>query len=171
MYDPRLPRFFYAFLVLVGLLMAAYYYPRMPERMASHFAADGRPNGWQPREGFFLIMLMAGSLSAFISFYAPWRISSQPNARINLPNRDYWLAPERRTHTMNYISAFMAWFGCAVLSVLICGTFLAVQANLAPDRHFNSQAMLAVIIAFLLFLMLGLIRFVHHFQKPASPDA
>src|SRR5215470_4782083 len=96
--DARWPRFFYILLVFLGLLMAAYYYPRMPERMASHFAGDGRPN------------------------------ASQPNARINLPNRDYWLASERRAQTMNYISAFMGWFGCAVLFVLISGTFLAFQA-------------------------------------------
>jgi len=166
--DPRLPRLFYIFLALTGLLMAAYYYPQMPERMASHFAADGRPNGWQPREAFFLIMLVVGSLSAIISFFAPWRIASQPNARVNLPNRDYWLAPERRVQTMNYIAAFMAWFGCGVLFVLITGTFLALQANLAPDRQFNSQAMLVVIATFLLSLMFAMIRFIRHFQRGAS---
>ena len=168
MNDPRFPRFFYAFLALLGLLMAAYYYPRMPERMASHFAGDGRPNGWQPRDAFFLIMLVASASSALVAFFTPWRIASQPKARINLPNRDYWLAPERRPQTMNYISAFMAWFGCAVLFVLISGTFLAFQANLAPDQHFNSQALLLVLIAFLLFLLIGVIRFVRHFQNHAS---
>jgi len=166
--DPRLPRFLYTFLALFGLLMAAYYYPRMPVRMASHFAGDGRPNGWQPREAFFLIMLVVGSLSAIIVFFAPWRIASQPDARINLPNRDYWLAPERRALTMNYISAFMAWFGCGVLFVLISGTFLAMQANLAPDGRLNSQALLVIIVVFLLFLPVGLIRFLRHFQKTSS---
>jgi len=168
--DPRLPRFLYTFLALFGLLMAAYYYPRMPVRMASHFAGDGRPNGWQPREAFFLIMLVVGSLSAIIVFFAPWRIASQPDARINLPNRDYWLAPERRALTMNYISAFMAWFGCAVLLVLISGAFLAMQANLALDHRFNSQTLIVVLIAFIFFLFFALLRFVRHFQNPASPN-
>ena len=167
MNDPRLPRSIYIFLVLVGLLMAAYYYPRMPERMASHFAGDGRPNGWQPREAFFLIMLVSSASSALVAFFAPWRIASQPNARINLPNRDYWLAPERRQHTMNYFSAFMAWFGCAILFVLISGTFLCFQANLAPDHDFNSPALIVVLVAFLLFLLVSLIRFVRHFQNRA----
>jgi len=47
--DPRLPRMLYFFLVLVCLLMMAYYYPRMPQRMASHFTAEGYPDGWQSR--------------------------------------------------------------------------------------------------------------------------
>lgn len=168
MNDARWPRFFYILLVFLGLLMAAYYYPRMPERMASHFAGDGRPNGWQPREAFFLTMLLGSASSALVAFFAPWRIASQPNARINLPNRDYWLASERRAQTMNYISAFMGWFGCAVLFVLISGTFLAFQANLAPGHHFNSQALLVVLVAFLLFLLVGLIRFLRHFQNDIS---
>ena len=166
--DPRLPRYIYMFLVLAGLLMAAYYYPRMPERMASHFAGDGRPNGWQSREAFFLIMLVASASSALVAFFAPWRLASRPNAHINLPNRDYWLAPGRRQHTMNYFSAFMAWFGCAVLFVLISGNFLSFQANLAPDHRFNSPALVVVLVAFLLFLLIGLLLFVRHFQKGAS---
>lgn len=168
MNDPRLPRFLYVFLVLAGLLMAAYYYPRMPDRMASHFAGDGRPNGWQSREAFFLIMFLASASSAIVSFFAPWRIASQPNARINLPNRDYWLAPERRMQTIAYISNFLAWFGCAVLLVLISGTFLAFRANLAPDHRFNSPVLVAVLVAFLFFLLFGLLRFVRHFQKHTS---
>ncbi len=168
--DCRLPRLLYAFLFFICLVMMAYYYPRMPERMASHFGIDGRPNGWQRREAFFLLTLVVCSLSAIVGFFAPWRIASQPNARINLPNRDFWLAPERRAHTMNYISAFMAWFACAVLLVLISGTFLALEANLAPDRHLNSLALSAVLVAFLLFLLVGLIRFFRHFQRGASPN-
>jgi hypothetical protein len=55
--------------------------------------------------------------------------------------------------------------------VLISGTYLAIRANLAPDRQFNSQAMLAVMVGFLLFLLFWVIRFVRHFQNvPARPN-
>jgi len=163
--DPRLPRFLYMFLLLAGLLMMAYYYPQMPQRMASHFAADGSPNGWQSREAFFVLMIVVSSASAVVCVLAPRQIAAKSNARINLPHRDYWLAPERRAETMRTISATMAWFGCGILLVLISGTFLALQANLAPDHHFNSEAMLAVLggfLASLLFLFVGLVR---HFQR------
>ena len=163
--DPRLPRFLYAFLILVCLLMMAYYYPQMPQRMASHFAADGSVNGWQSREAFFVLMLLVTSTSAIVGFLAPRHIAARSNARINLPNRDYWLAPERREETMHFISATMAWFACGILFVLISGTFLALQANLAPDRRFNSEAMLVVLVGFLLGLLSILVRLVRHFQK------
>ena len=162
--DPRLPRLLYIFLILVCLLMMAYYYPQMPQRMASHFAADGRANGWQSRSAFFVLMLMVTSTSAIVGFLAPRQIAARSNARINLPHRDYWLAPERREQTMRYISAAMAWFACAILFVLISGTFLALRANLAPDHRFNSTAMLAVLGVFLAGLFGSLLGFVRHFR-------
>jgi uncharacterized membrane protein len=163
--DPRLPRFLYAFLFLACLLMMAYYYPQMPRRMASHFAADGRANGWQSREAFFVLMLLVASMSAIVAFLGPQQIAARSNARINLPHRDYWLAPERRDQTMLFISATMAWFACGILFVLISGAFLALQANLAPDHRFNSGAMLAVLGGFLLGLLGLLVRLVRHFRK------
>ena len=167
--DPRLPRMMYFVLLFSGLLMMAYYYPRMPERMASHFDAGGRVNGWQPREGFFLLMVLVISSSALISFFAPRQIASRPNNRINLPNRDYWLAPERRERTMNFIAAMMGWFGCGVLFVLIAGTYLAMRANLAPGGEgFNSQSMLVVLGIFLVSLLVWMICFIRHFQRASS---
>ncbi len=163
--DPRLPRMLYALLALVCLVMMGYYYPLMPHRMASHFAADGSPNGWQPREAFFLIMLLVTTSSAVIAFFAPWQIAGKSNARINLPHRDYWLAPERRDTTMRIIATMMAWFGCGLLVVLISGTYLALQANMAPDHQFNSVAMLVVLGAFLVGLIFLIVRFVRRFQR------
>ena len=163
--DPRLPRLLYIFLILVCLLMMAYYYPQMPQRMASHFAADGSVNGWQSRDAFFVLMLLVTSTSAIVGFLAPRQIAARSNARINLPHRDYWLAPERREQTMRFISATMAWFACGILFVLISGTFLALQANLAPDHRFNSEAMLFVLGGFLLGLLGLLVRLVRHFRK------
>jgi uncharacterized membrane protein len=160
-----LPRLLYIFLFLAGLLLVAYYYPQMPLRMASHFAADGRPNGWMPREPFFLIMFLVTASSAMVAFFAPRQIAAKSNDRINLPNRDYWLAPERREETMRYIAAMMGWFGCGLLFVLISGTFLAMQANLAAGGRFHSEAMLVVLVGFLFLLLFWLIRFVRHFQQ------
>jgi len=145
--------------------MMAYYYPLMPQRMASHFTADGYPNGWQPRESFFLLTIFLCASSAVVAFFVPWQIASRGNARINLPNRDYWLAPERREATMRYITATMSWFGCGLLFVLVSGTFLALRANLAPDHRFNSEALLLVIAAFLLFLMFLIVELIRHFKQ------
>jgi len=169
--DSRIPRFLYGFLFLACLLMMAYYYPKMPQRMASHFAADGSVNGWQSRDAFFVLMLLVTSTSAIVGFLAPRQIAAKTNARINLPHRDYWLAPERREQTMRFIAATMAWFACGILFVLISGTFLALRANLAPDRRFNSAAMIGVLGVFLVCLLGSLLGFVRHFRNIPSCSA
>jgi len=162
--DPRLPRMLYVFLVLACLLMMGYYYPQMPQRMASHFAADGSPNGWMPRDSFFLLTCLICASSALVTFFAPWQIASKSDVRINLPNKGYWLAPQRRDATMRYIASTMAWFGCALLFVLISGSFLALRANLTLGQRFNSDAMLLVLGGFLFFLMILIIGMIRHFQ-------
>jgi serine/threonine-protein kinase len=153
------------FLFLGNLLIMAHYYPQMPRRMASHFAADGHVNGWQSRDAFFVLMLLVSSASAVVCFLAPRQIAAKANTRINLPNREYWLAPQRREATMRFISATMAWFGCGILFVLIFGTFLALQANLSPDHRFSSEAMVLVLVSFLAGLLGLLVRLVRHFQR------
>jgi uncharacterized membrane protein len=155
--------------LIIGVLMMAYYYPQMPHRMASRFDAAGRVNGWQSREAFLLLTLLVGSTSALIGFLAPRQIASQPNHRINLPHRDYWLAPQRREETMNFMAAMMGWFGCGVLFILTAGTYLAMRANLAPDGKFHAEAMLVVLGLFLFSLFAWLIRCIRHFQK-IPPD-
>lgn len=166
--DPRLPRMVYLFLVLVCLLMLGYYYPQMPVRVASHFAADGSPNGWMPRESFLLLTFIICASSAIVAFLAPWQIASRSDARINLPNKDYWLAPERRETTMTYIASTMGWFGCGLLFVLISASFLALRANLAPLHRFNSQAMFFVLATFLVFLIFLVTNMIRHFQRVTS---
>ena len=123
--DPRLPRRLYLFLVLVCLLMLGYYYPQMPQRMASHFAADGSPNGWQPRDSFFLMMFVICASSAIVTFFAPWQIASSNDARINLPNK------ESKEEVHSFDSAVTIPTISCNLSTLLSFGFVSVPHRLA----------------------------------------
>ena len=68
MSDARLPAIIYLFLLLFGVLHFAQVYPQLPEQVASHFAADGSPNGWSPKGFFFLLMGFAVVMSAIPAF-------------------------------------------------------------------------------------------------------
>jgi uncharacterized membrane protein len=161
----RLPLMLYAFLLLCGLIGAAHYYALLPERMASHFASDGTPNGWQLKEMFFLLVALIAASTAIIGFLAPVLIARRPSSQINLPNKEYWLAPERRAAAMEFIAGQMRWFACAVLFVILFGGYEAIQANLRSVVRFDSQAMLIVMVAFLVFVLVWLIGFVRHFSR------
>jgi uncharacterized membrane protein len=161
----RLPQWIYALLLACGAIGAAHYYALLPERMASHFSSDGTPNGWQLKEMFFALMAMVTASTAIIGFLAPVLIARRPASQINLPNKEYWLAPERRAVTMEFIAGQMRWFACAVLFVLLFGGYEALRANLRSVVRFDSQAMLVVLVGFLAFVLLWLIGFVRHFSR------
>jgi uncharacterized membrane protein len=170
MNESRLPQWLYGFLLICGVIGAAHYYPLLPERMASHFASDGTPNGWQPKEVFLLIMGMVAGVTATIGFLAPGLIARRPASQINLPNKEYWLAPERRAVTMQFIAAQMRWFSCAVLFVILFGGYEAIQANLREVVRFDSQSMLVVLVGFLAFVLVWVFAFVRHFSRVGVED-
>src|ERR1700759_531155 len=147
MNDPRLPRFVYFLLFILGLLNWARIYPQLPARMASHFDAYGTPNGWAPKEMFFLLMFLIIAVTAIPTFAVHRLINPNRPDRVNLPNKSYWLAPEHFPALQRFFSAQMAWFGGGILFVLLYGTTQAINANL-PGGHFDSTAMFHVIGAF-----------------------
>jgi uncharacterized membrane protein len=165
MSDWRLPAVIFIFLLALGVLQCAHVYPQLPERVASHFTADGRPNGWQPKQDFFLVPAIVVGVTVLISFLLPVVLAQLPPEMINLPNKRYWLAEERRKETSRYITAHMAWFGCGLLFVVLYAVSQAVNANL-PDRgDFNPQGLLLVIGAFITYAVLVLGHLMVHFYK------
>ena len=165
MSDPRLPKLVYFVMLALGLLQWARSYSQLPALMASHFAANGAPNGFQPKEVFFILMIIVVGRSGDVDGHRAIILSSKPPERLNLPNKSYWLAPEHRLETFRFFRTQMAWFGCAILFVLLYGTSLAINANLNTDRRFDSISMFYVMVVFGVFTLVWVIQFVRHFNK------
>jgi len=161
--DARVPKIIYCLMLTVGVISWVRSYLLLPERMASHFRYDGMPNGWMPKDAFFLVMSLMLGLTIIVAFLVPRLIAALPDNQINLPNKAYWLAPARRRETFQFFATQMAWFGCAILLVLIVGTSLAIKANLAPDGRFDNGTMIKVMAAFLFLIVLWTIHFLRHF--------
>lgn len=123
--------------VLVGLLVAgavdvARYYPQLPQKVASHFDAAGRPNGWSSKPSFVTLYLGVTLAIAVAFLILPWLLPRLPARMVNLPHKDYWLAPDRRAQTCRWLSAWLLWMGSATLAFLVALFHLTVRANLGP---------------------------------------
>jgi uncharacterized membrane protein len=88
---------------LVGMAAT---YARLPERMASHFGASGVANDWMSRDGYVWFMVGVVTFASLTMIAAFGSIRFLPNAVINIPRRDYWLAPERRDETARTLMRF-----------------------------------------------------------------
>jgi uncharacterized membrane protein len=169
MNNARLPALLYLVMLALGVLHWAQVYPQLPDRMASHFSADGTPNGWQTKQAFFTLMTVVVGLSAFVGFVVPRQIAKKPADKLNLPNKSYWLSPEHREEAFRFFRAQMAWFGCALLFILLYGTSQAIHANF-PEGRFNARGMMYVMGGFFLFVIGWIIHFVRHFRAVPRPD-
>lgn len=107
---------------------------RMPERVASHFGLSGAADAYSTRSGFLLSMAAVGIGLALLFLYLPPLLARFPGF-INLPHRDFWLAPARRDASLRFIAAWLTWMGVVTLLLLSATLLFVVQAN----RTANAQ--------------------------------
>jgi TRAP-type C4-dicarboxylate transport system permease small subunit len=105
-------------------------------------------------------------LAAVIGFGIPRLIAVMPPQWINLPNRGYWLAPERLADTMEFLNAYFAWFGCALFTVILVAFDYAIQSNLHPSHAPGISRMWYLLAGFLLFAIVSMARMFRRFACP-----
>jgi len=165
MSNARLPSSLFFVLALMGAWQCAYYAPRLPEVLGSHFTANGAVNGWQSKSAFFGVELVIVVLATVVGFGIPRIIAALPVSLINLPNKEFWFSSERRDETLSYMRASAAWFGCALLAFLLFVMELAFRANLQTPPRFDNGAFLPALLAFIGFDTIVLLRMILHFSN------
>jgi uncharacterized membrane protein len=123
----------------------------LPERVATHFGADGLPNGWTSREGFAPTMAFVVLLPVAVIHGVGLLLGRLPPSLINLPNRDYWLAPERRAKTIEHVRTAMLEFGNAMFAFLLFVAWSIVRANTTGDGRLGGSFELGLL-TFLAFV-------------------
>ena len=68
----------------------------LPDRVAIHFGLGGAPDGWASNLTSMLLVLGVHTLVFCALYFSPRLISTVPSKWISLPNRDFWLTPQRR---------------------------------------------------------------------------
>jgi uncharacterized membrane protein len=154
-------------LAAAGVVQLLYSYPQLPETVASHFDGAGEPDGFQSKNAFvgfstamlvLTLFLFGGLGPLFRKFPSNW---------FNLPNRDYWLAPERREQTLEAISAQMEWLGAASLGLYLFVIQMVIETNQTSEPRLDSSSMLVVLGLYLLFTAIWTTRFILRFRKPS----
>lgn len=152
-------------LVALALIQVIYYYPQMPDIVASHFDGLGAANGWAGRNGFFGLYLVIILMLVIVFEFVPRWSQSRSNFGMKLPHRDYWLAPERVQQTRAFFRRQMCLMGIAHMLLAIYAIQLVILANFDPQPRLHPSIGWALA---LYFACLGawLIRFYLRFRKP-----
>ncbi|TNF90751.1 MAG: DUF1648 domain-containing protein [Gammaproteobacteria bacterium] len=158
-----LRRIFYA-LVATAVIQVIYYYPQMPDIVASHFDGRGIANDWASRGAFFGLYLGIVLLLVFVFEYVPLWSEKRSKFGMKIPNRDYWLSAQRIDQTRAFFRRQMYLMGIVHLLLTIYAIQLAILANFEQEPRLDPGIGWALLIYFV-FLLGWLLHFYLHFKK------
>jgi len=162
----RIPRILFFAIVLAAIAQCLHDYPLLPDRIASHFAASGMPNGWMSKSQFFITYAVVLLPALIVEFWVSRKISNKPDAKLRLPNKEYWLTPERRAETFAYFDSFFAWYGCAFLLVEVFAMGLAMRANFLTPPEMPTGPIVSILLGFVFFNVIAVVAMLRRFSRP-----
>lgn len=140
----------------------------LPETVATHFGVDNQANGWMSRNGYlvFMLALMIG-VSTFVSF-AVGTLPRKFPQWTNVPNREYWLAAERRDDSFSFLSAHGKRLGCLILIMMLGMHYTVLVANHMRPPMLPTSTFSSIVMGFALAMLWWLVRLYRRFGKHAQ---
>ena len=99
-------------------------------------------------------------------FFGGGLIGRIPDRLINLPNKSYWLAPERRDQALAFLRDWLRWFVVLTLAMLTLVIGMALRANLAEPPQLSGYATW-LIAAYVVLAVAMLLTVFRRFRAPA----
>lgn len=152
-------------LLILAAMLSVWFYPQLPERLASHFNAAGEADGWMTKDGFFLfygllLLLMFGMFAGIT-----WVVRHVPASMVNIPHREYWLAAERRDETYAMLQRNMDRMSAATLLFMNAMLIISFRANFKQPPSLGSEVWILLLL-FLAGLTVLIVRLYRDFRLP-----
>jgi uncharacterized membrane protein len=123
--------------------------PQLPARLATHFGVDGKPDGWMTREEHVRFLLTLGLGSALFLLLVSEIITRLGGWGLNIPRRDYWLAPERRDQTLTTVQAKLIWGACLFILFFVGINHIILRANAGASAQLPGGELIWLVATFL----------------------
>jgi hypothetical protein len=101
----------------------------LPPVVATHFGPGGYANGLMDRGSYRVFILITVVAIPSLVGFSGYLVRMLPNGLINIPNKQYWLAPQRRAKTLETIAYMNVYLGILLAAFLCFVHCLVVQAN------------------------------------------
>jgi uncharacterized membrane protein len=155
--------------ILLALLVffigqIAYFYPQLPETVATHFGLNGEADGWSSKQGWLIFQIILLFGISILTFGLTTFIEKTDDQFINLPNKNYWLATERRSETFAYFRQQFEWLGVALFVLLNIITLDTVTATLGRNQTL-SNFFFFYFFGFIGFILIWTFAFCRRFNK------
>jgi hypothetical protein len=135
-----------------------------PGRVAVHFGPGGRADGWGDSAAHSLGLSVLLTFFLIVFLGVPVWVKRLPAKWVNLPHRDYWLAPERRGEAQARLAGLLHRFGI-VFSLFFLGVGgLVLQARSRAPEQLDQSLFL-----WLMVLLMGYVAAWLHAMWRAFP--
>lgn len=138
----------------------------LPDRIPTHFGAGGMPDGWMTRSGYTAFMLAFTVALPILVAAAIGVLPSFAPRLVNLPNRDHWLAPERRDDSLAFLGRHACRLGCLMVLLAMGVHWLIVRASRSTPPQLEEGRLLWVLAAFLVALVIWVVAIYRRFPQP-----
>jgi len=151
-------RMFSSATAMICAMQLWYWYSKLPDPVPSHFDAAGQVNGEMSLFGFYALMISLHVVMLVLFPVLGAFLKVIPNSMINVPNRDYWLAPERRDSTLLFNSTFLVAIGWQTSWLLIllfhltCMVAVKNKTTITPEFNYVMTGYLLVVFGEVVYL-------------------
>lgn len=144
------------------VIYTSYY---LPSSVATHFNINNQPDGWMTRDAYLLMILtllisIPSAISVGISI-----LSKKFCHLINLPDREYWLAPPRLNDSLDFFGAHGHRLGRLVIVLMTGLHYVVLLANRAEPVALSQPWFIAIVLGFVLALGLWVLALYRRFPK------
>jgi uncharacterized membrane protein len=162
-----------SFVVFAALLVATGIFTQLsigslPESVAIHFDAKGAADGWLTRDQYRLFQPL--SLMG-LPVLLVWLMAGLPRltqGKGQIPDGEYWFAPERRSGTEAFLLRHACWLGCITVAFIFGAHIAIARANAVSPPTLASDRFLTMVLVYLVGLGWWLMTLLRHFQRPKS---
>lgn len=165
MNNTKVLAFAYAFLLILCVAFILGTAQNLPPVVASHFDLSGTPNATMPRDQFTNLFLAIMVLTSGLMALLPTLIAKLPPQMINIPNRMYWLSPDRIDETKQILQAYLLIFASKLCCFMAVIFWLIVQAHLHNPPQLSTHHLMVATGVFVLMTIFWSLRLSARFKK------
>jgi hypothetical protein len=121
------------------------------------------------RSHYLLLSLITaiGLPLVFVAFGYFLRFLPVTRFTFKIPNRDYWIAPERRDETFTYLFHHFLWLACLEAIFMSVIELLVIQANHQTPAHLSTPLALGIGACFIVATVIWIGVLFRHFNRIA----
>jgi uncharacterized membrane protein len=162
----------FSWAVFIGmLLIAALFVNRtsneLPPLVAVHFDDAGRATSFIA-SGRYRVFVLLFTVALPIALVAIMTSAYSRATDFKLPNREYWLAPQRIARTRSFLVVHGIWFGTMLVGLMCFMHWLVLDANRQEPPQLSNQALFIGLLVLLGCMVTWIGTLMVAFRRPIS---